>query len=47
MKIVLDGVRDLRHTLSMPVATRTEKLAALFAHALALLVSAGALAYVV
>ena len=46
MKIVLDGVRDLRHTLSMPAATRTEKIAALFAHALALLVSAGALVYV-
>lgn len=35
------------HGLSMPAATRTEKIAALFTHALALLVSAGALAYVV
>ena len=34
-------------TPQAPAATRTEKIAALFTHALALLVSAGALAYVV
>jgi len=35
------------HGLFMPAAPRTEKLVALITHALALLVSAGALAYVV